>query len=55
MRMNSALAPSGQALPWAGTLTTVTIKNETVLAATMQTGIGWGELPAGIPTARTRR
>jgi predicted lipoprotein with Yx(FWY)xxD motif len=39
------LKPSGQALPWAGTLTTTTIKGKKVLAAQMNTGIGTINFP----------
>jgi predicted lipoprotein with Yx(FWY)xxD motif len=39
------LQPSGKALPWAGTLTTATIKGKAVLAAQMNTGIGTINFP----------
>jgi predicted lipoprotein with Yx(FWY)xxD motif len=39
------LAPSGKAVPWVGTLTTVTIKGKAVLAAQMNTGIGTINFP----------
>jgi len=39
------VAPSGRALPWAGTLTPATIKGKKVLAAQMNTGIGTINFP----------
>jgi len=39
------IAPSGQAVPWAGTLTTTKIGGRTVLAALMLTGAGWVAFP----------
>lgn len=39
------MAPSGRALPWAGTLTTTRIGGKTVLAAPMLTGVGWVSFP----------
>lgn len=39
------MAPSGRALPWAGTLTTTKIGGTKVLAATMLTAIGWADFP----------
>ncbi|MGA3155772.1 MAG: hypothetical protein ABSD40_25740 [Streptosporangiaceae bacterium] len=41
----SLLAPSGQALPWVGTLTTTKIGHRTVLATPMFTGVGWINFP----------
>ncbi len=41
----SLVAPSGLALPWAGTLTTATIGGQTVLATPMMTGVGWIDFP----------
>ena len=39
------MSPGGQPVPWAGTLTTATVGGQTVLAAPMQTGIGWVNFP----------
>ncbi len=39
------IAPSGRSLPWVGSLTTTKIGKRTVLAAPMQTGIGWVNFP----------
>ena len=39
------MAPSGRALPWAGSLTTTTIGGKTVLATPMFTGGGWTDIP----------
>jgi predicted lipoprotein with Yx(FWY)xxD motif len=39
------IAPSGRALPWAGTLTTTRIGGRKVLAAQMLTAIGWVDFP----------
>jgi predicted lipoprotein with Yx(FWY)xxD motif len=39
------VAPSGQYLPWAGTLTTTTIDGQTVLATPMLTLAGWFDFP----------
>jgi predicted lipoprotein with Yx(FWY)xxD motif len=39
------MAPSGRALPWAGTLTTMKIKGKSVLATPMFTGVGWINFP----------
>jgi predicted lipoprotein with Yx(FWY)xxD motif len=39
------MAPSGRALPWAGTVTTVTIGGRKVLATPMFTGVGWVDFP----------
>ena len=39
------IAPSGRALPWAGTLTTAKIGGRRVLATPMLTGIGWLDFP----------
>jgi predicted lipoprotein with Yx(FWY)xxD motif len=39
------MSPQGLPLPWAGTLTTDTINNRTVLAALMMTGGGWHAIP----------
>jgi len=41
----SLVAPSGQALPWAGTLTTTTIDGRRVLATPMLTQAGWFDFP----------
>jgi predicted lipoprotein with Yx(FWY)xxD motif len=39
------MAPSGQALPWAGSLTTTKVRGRTVLATPMLTGVGWVNFP----------
>ena len=39
------MSPSGQPVPWAGTLTTARIGGQTVLAEPMFTGIGWINFP----------
>jgi predicted lipoprotein with Yx(FWY)xxD motif len=39
------MAPSGRALPWAGTLTTTKIGGKKVLAAPMLTAVGWIDFP----------
>jgi predicted lipoprotein with Yx(FWY)xxD motif len=39
------MAPNGNPLPWAGTLTTTTADSETVVAAQMQTGVGTENFP----------
>ena len=39
------MSPAGRALPWAGTLTTMTIEGKTVLAAPMTTKVGSTDFP----------
>jgi predicted lipoprotein with Yx(FWY)xxD motif len=39
------MSPSGRALPWAGTLTTMRIRGRRVLATPMLTGVGWIDFP----------
>jgi len=39
------MSPGGNPLPWAGTLTTTTIGDKTVLAATYQTALGFINFP----------
>jgi predicted lipoprotein with Yx(FWY)xxD motif len=39
------MAPSGNPLPWAGTLTTTTADSQSVVAAQMQTGVGTENFP----------
>src|SRR5580704_17192796 len=39
------VSPKGSPVPWAGTLTTSTIRGKTVLAAQMETLVGWISFP----------
>jgi predicted lipoprotein with Yx(FWY)xxD motif len=39
------MSPGGQPVPWAGTLTTVRVGGQTVLAEPLLTGIGWVNFP----------
>jgi predicted lipoprotein with Yx(FWY)xxD motif len=39
------MSPSGRALPWAGTLTTMRVGGRKVLAVPMMTGVGWIDFP----------
>jgi predicted lipoprotein with Yx(FWY)xxD motif len=41
----SLVAPSGRPVPWAGTLTTITIGGKKVLATPMFTPVGWEDFP----------
>jgi predicted lipoprotein with Yx(FWY)xxD motif len=39
------MSPGGEPVPWAGTLTTVSVGGKKVLAESYQTGIGWLNFP----------